>query len=941
MPSIQTAVVVQQGPHHGPGPSPGRTHARPSLSPGPSSRRPDAQPPIPHSHQPLPRLTQPPTHHEHQLSHNHGPQAHGHSYRVQHHPEPFEGGMGMPPIPSQPLHGSTQHSDSPQRHTLSSYQATPFSAVSPPFHRHSSGPPAGQPQAHPGLLGPFPSAPELGSHASAEFCMGSAGPNKSRYRGVSYDKKKRKWRVQIKVANLGKSGVSVGYYDTEEAAARAYDRAAIGLLGRDNCSITTNFPLTHYDRDPVPHLIGKTRDEVKATLKTERAKAPRRRFSSRQRTSRYMGVGSSNRKNQWQARILVYGKVTHLGYYETEDDAARVYDRVSISLHGDAAQTNFPVEQYSGEMQQQFAGMGREELQRALGVKPMDKSSRFRGVSKKKGKWEAKVMVNRKWAYRELFDSESEAAHAYDRAVWELKPKEAKSYINFKDHAPAGDPSKPLVLKVLPQGRSESESDEALSSPTSSMSSLPQLQQADSGFAPIHGCMLTADDILGNCPSSLPDSLEPAHSPTALFLQQASQSMLPGHSVADEDHMLYAQPGPETPSSQAKRALFPGCSPAASTSLRKQGLGCAGDRDDQPPQDVQRGRHPSVIAKADAIYQRARECFEAVEDPPQGLASFHGTFAGSFHKYAEDAPAFHGSMPGIHRQAAPSRLSSAGLPPRSPFEPAALDQLYGPYQHHQGFHKRQWSSGESGGGAGLTSVPEGQEACHERPIHRSQTLLPTLEMRDEAQDESRDWLNLTQDVDMQMDPGEPTDIGRSFDVFAAGWPTDSQMVVDAHPGPAYGGVSGFDECEQDFFGHSQAQMDEGLPPGGLPRSQSAHQLPSPPPSDHWDSFRGDNRMRQGPGHLGRSVSLSQLPRPHPPVHFTFPGQPGLKADRETAIRACNLIVQQLGAHSLPEELQQQPPSPFRDLQIGGDPINVFSPSGDSEDELFHAYTHLP
>ena len=62
-------------------------------------------------------------------------------------------------------------------------------------------------------------------------------------------------------------------------------------------------------------------------------------------------------------------------------------------------------------------------------------------------------MVNRKWAYRELFDSESEAAHAYDRAVWELKPKEAKSYINFKDHAPAGDPSKPLVLKVLPQGR--------------------------------------------------------------------------------------------------------------------------------------------------------------------------------------------------------------------------------------------------------------------------------------------------------------------------------------------------------------------------------------------------------------------------------------------------------------------------------------------------------
>lgn len=40
-------------------------------------------------------------------------------------------------------------------------------------------------------------------------------------------------------------------------------------------------------------------------------------------------------------------------------------------------------------------------------------------------------MVNRKWAYRALFDSEDEAAHAYDAAVRRLKPKEAPSFVNF------------------------------------------------------------------------------------------------------------------------------------------------------------------------------------------------------------------------------------------------------------------------------------------------------------------------------------------------------------------------------------------------------------------------------------------------------------------------------------------------------------------------------
>lgn len=47
------------------------------------------------------------------------------------------------------------------------------------------------------------------------------------------------------------------------------------------------------------------------------------------------------------------------------------------------------------------------------------------------------VMVNRKWAFRALYDNEDEAARAYDNAVRRLKPNEASSYVNFKDHTGA------------------------------------------------------------------------------------------------------------------------------------------------------------------------------------------------------------------------------------------------------------------------------------------------------------------------------------------------------------------------------------------------------------------------------------------------------------------------------------------------------------------------
>lgn len=67
--------------------------------------------------------------------------------------------------------------------------------------------------------------------------------------------------------------------------------------------------------------------------------------------------------------------MTHLGYYDTEYEAARVHDRVAIVLYGDKAETNFPKESYSPK-DLELDVTDRQRLQETLGVHPMNKSSR-------------------------------------------------------------------------------------------------------------------------------------------------------------------------------------------------------------------------------------------------------------------------------------------------------------------------------------------------------------------------------------------------------------------------------------------------------------------------------------------------------------------------------------------------------------------------------------
>ena len=132
------------------------------------------------------------------------------------------------------------------------------------------------------------------------------------------------------VAGYGWCVTSLGY-----VVARVQGRVV--LLGRFLLQPPADLTVIHLNGD----LLDFRRENLRAVDWSTMMQRQRKRPGS---TSTYKGVQLHQKSGRWRAIIWhrELGRNVHLGYFEDEVEAARVYDAAALDYYGEEARVNFP-----------------------------------------------------------------------------------------------------------------------------------------------------------------------------------------------------------------------------------------------------------------------------------------------------------------------------------------------------------------------------------------------------------------------------------------------------------------------------------------------------------------------------------------------------------------------------------------------------------------------
>lgn len=173
----------------------------------------------------------------------------------------------------------------------------------------------------------------------------------------------------------------------------------------------------------VDHISGDTLDNRRANLRLVTQAQNTLNKAAHGKGSRFKGVSRAGKdQSYFRVTVTIERKRWRIGGIPSEEEAARVYDSLALHLHGEFARTNFP----------DSAAKTYEEL--LLEYPPqaivrdghrVPRKSQYKGVYLQRGRWCAQVWHEKKVQHVGYFQTELEAAQAYDEAARRLKGEQA------------------------------------------------------------------------------------------------------------------------------------------------------------------------------------------------------------------------------------------------------------------------------------------------------------------------------------------------------------------------------------------------------------------------------------------------------------------------------------------------------------------------------------